>query len=219
MLSSPKSTLRIGFAARRTDRRANSTLTALGLIVIAGVVLYYLAFRGQGRPDGSDTPDAALAHPAAGVPLVGFNVSTLTGDGPDVFAGNLGDKVVLVSFWGPWCPPCRSEFPHLAELAEKLRDRHDFLWLPVTYGPGGNQSPQQLRQEASAFLARSGLKTVTYHDPQQSLVRAATAAGAFQNSFPCTVLLDRSGLIHAVWNGYSPGTEKQIEAAVVELLQ
>lgn len=195
-------------------RRENSTLTVLGLLVIAGVVLYLIATRETGAGD-----DDALRHPAVGASLADFDVAVLTGEGEDVLAGDLKGKVVLINFWGPWCGYCLQEFPQLAKLAENLRSRDDFRLLPVTYGRPIDVPVQQLRQEASAFLARSGLKTVTYHDPRRSLIGAAMATGALEDSFPCTVLLDRSGHIHAVWNGYSAGTEKQIEAAVMDLLK
>jgi thiol-disulfide isomerase/thioredoxin len=196
-------------------RHGNSTLTALGLIVIAAVVLYVIVARNRAATD----PDVALSHPAVGAPLEDFDIDVLTGEGEDVLAGDLKGKVTLINFWGPWCGYCLEEFPHLAKLAENLKSRDDFVWLPVTYGNPIDDPPQQLRQEASAFLARSGLKTVTYYDPRQSLIVAASAAGAFERSFPCTILLDRSGQIHAVWNGYSAGTETQIEAAVMGLLE
>lgn len=194
--------------------RQNSTLTVLGLIVIAAAVLYYIATR-----DRSDaTPDKALAHPAVGAPLTDFDVAVLTGEGENVLAGDLKGKVALVSFWGPWCGPCKTEFPHLAKLAENLRARHDFRWLPVTYDQTLSGAPQQLRQDASEFLAQAGLKTVTYYDPNESLLAAASAAGAFDGAFPCTILVDKSGRIHAVWTGYRPGVEKQVEAAVLATL-
>ena len=36
--------------------------------------------------------------------------------------------------------------------------------------------------------------------------------------YPTTVLLDRSGIIRAVWVGYIPGSEREMETVVSKLL-
>jgi thiol-disulfide isomerase/thioredoxin len=32
-------------------------------------------------------------------------------------------KVVMLNFWGPWCPPCRAEVPDLKTLQAAYRDK------------------------------------------------------------------------------------------------
>jgi thiol-disulfide isomerase/thioredoxin len=32
-------------------------------------------------------------------------------------------KVVLLNFWGPWCPPCRTEVPALEGLQDSFKDK------------------------------------------------------------------------------------------------
>ncbi len=194
--------------------RPNSTLTALGLIVIAGVVLFLLVTRKNEAPP----IDVALSHPAVGMPLAVFSVEPLTGEGQPVQSSELNGKVTLISFWGPWCGYCVDEYPHLAKLAESVRARADFRWLPVAYGNDPTGLADDLRQSVSAFLSRNGYQPISYHDPQQSLIHAASAVGAFENSFPCTILVDRAGRVHAVWNGYTSGVELQVETAVMDLL-
>lgn len=49
---------------------------------------------------------------------------TLKGPGGETV--NLSDyrgKVVLLNFWGTWCPPCRVEVPAFVEVQEAYRDR------------------------------------------------------------------------------------------------
>jgi len=39
------------------------------------------------------------------------------------------NKVVLVSLWATWCPPCIAEMPSLQELSNDYRDKIDFVFV------------------------------------------------------------------------------------------
>jgi cytochrome c biogenesis protein CcmG, thiol:disulfide interchange protein DsbE len=36
---------------------------------------------------------------------------------------NYRGKVVMLNFWGPWCPPCRAEVPDLEKLQKTYKNR------------------------------------------------------------------------------------------------
>lgn len=197
----------------------SSSLTVLGLICIAAAAVVFLMLRNRdGEPD-ERVNQASRQHPAVGMLFDDIRLPPLTGDGPAIAPDALRGKVVLISFWGPWCPPCRLEFPHLVKIAEDLRSRDDFVWLPVTYSNAPNESPVKLRQSASEFLSQNGFRNVTYHDPDQSLLVRAQTVGVFDGGFPLTFLLNRHGRVRAVWNGYRKGAEREVEAAIAELLE
>jgi len=44
-------------------------------------------------------------------------------DGSTVRLSDLRGKAVLLSFWAPWCAPCRVEIPWLVELDKKYRSQ------------------------------------------------------------------------------------------------
>jgi len=43
--------------------------------------------------------------------------------GQDFDIQDLRGKVVLIDFWGTWCPPCLAELPHLKEAYKKYHDK------------------------------------------------------------------------------------------------
>lgn len=79
----------------------------------------------------SDAPPAR--PPAPSHPLIGQTAPEIDGidlDGAPMKLSDFRGKVVALSFWANWCPPCRSLFPHEKELVEKFRDQ-PFVLLGV----------------------------------------------------------------------------------------
>ena len=60
------------------------------------------------------------------------------------FVGYEG-KVILLNFFGTWCPPCKAEIPHLLNIREKLKDKFEILAIDVGQRGGGANSIEQLK--------------------------------------------------------------------------
>jgi thiol-disulfide isomerase/thioredoxin len=184
----------------------------IALVVVVAVMLAFLVFRES--PADRD-PSAAQAHPAAGMPLPELRIEPLVGARRPLTLPDLRGKVVLVNLWGPWCRPCRRELPELAELSYSLREREDFLFLPIAYGTDDNA--ESLRRDTVEFLRDVGHEIACYHDPDQSVLRALPQL-QLEPAFPTTLLLDARGRVNAVWQGYHPGVERQMATAIDQLL-
>jgi thiol-disulfide isomerase/thioredoxin len=96
--------------------------------LLANVVLAsLLTMPGCGKNDVP--PDAPGGYPAP-------EIQALDLDGKPFKLSDFRGKVVDLSFWASWCPPCRGLIPHERSLIEKYRDRPFVL-----IGVNGDDSP------------------------------------------------------------------------------
>lgn len=151
-----------------------------------------------------------------GQPLAQLSLKPLTGDARPVELSDLKGKVVLLDFWGTWCPPCIEEFPHIAFIAAKYKHRRDFVCLPVSCG-GDSEKYDELRSGTVEFLQSYKLDLPTYWDPGE-YSRAGVAMAAEFTGYPTTLVLDRQGIIRGFFVGYARGEEREIEKCVADQL-
>jgi thiol-disulfide isomerase/thioredoxin len=86
-----------------------------------------------------DSKDPSAARSARVFGMVGkeFAVTGTTLAGKDFDLKNMKGKVVLVDFWGSWCPPCVAEIPNIIKAHEKYHGK-GFDVIGVTQ-PAQNQ--------------------------------------------------------------------------------
>lgn len=130
---------------------------------------------------------------------------------------DLRGKVVVLNFWGPWCPPCLMELPHLAELERKYRGREGFLFLAVSCGQGLQEDFEEIRSTTAALLANQGIDMPTYADPDLVSRRAVDQAYGFRG-YPTTLLIDRQGDIRRVWVGFDRRMPEELDRLIEQLL-
>ncbi|MCH7727397.1 MAG: TlpA family protein disulfide reductase [Planctomycetes bacterium] len=100
-------------------------------------------------------------------------------DGKALSLTDLKGKVVVLDFWGVWCPPCRRAMPHLKELYE----RHKNDGLVVI---GVHTSSQ--REKMADFVKQENLTWPIAADIDGETVKAFRV-----DSFPDYYLVDRAG--------------------------
>jgi peroxiredoxin len=124
-------------------------------------------------------------------------------DGNQVRLTDLRGKVVVVSFWGTWCPPCRASLPHEREMIER-----EYKGRPLTILGVAADPPDQLRE----FLKANPLPWQNIVDPQRTLSEDWGIRG-----YPSAILVDHRGVIRRVWKGgLNPGELREEIARLVD---
>ncbi len=110
------------------------------------------------------------------------DVSMTTSEGEYVTLEDLHGKIVLLDFWGTWCPPCVASLPALRDLYKRYQKNKSFLMISVSSG-----DPEE---RWSAFIARNQMVW------KQSLDRDHHVVQAFNvHSFPTYILIDPEGIV------------------------
>jgi thiol-disulfide isomerase/thioredoxin len=94
---------------------------------------------------------------------------------------------VVVTFWGTWCPPCRTEFPELVTAYRKYRES-GLEVLAV------NQFDQEFgKAEVKAFVKEFSVDFTVVLDERGKSRRSFRLIG-----LPTTVFIDKAGIIQRV---------------------
>lgn len=161
------------------------------------------------------TQGEAKQIPAGTAPGLRFpNLVFKAPDGRTLKLSSLRGKVVVLHFWGTWCPTCRHELPQFERLQRHLAHRRDIAYLYT-----------QVREPAHVarrWLQREGLN-LPLHDSgvQGRLDDALHLAGGktikdrhIAPVFPATYVLDRHGVVvfslrgsAEDWSQYAPFIE------------
>ena len=186
----------------------------LWVILIIGVLLIGYAIMERKRLSFKQ----GTAHPLVGKSLALVQLQPLDGSDAKLTGADLTGNVVLLNFWGTWCPPCRMEMPHLVEIYSEFRHHSNFQMITVTCEASASTSISELRKETDAYLAELSNPPPVYTDADHVTRRGLVALGETDFSFPTTIVLDPTGTILGYWQGFAPGYEHQQRQLIQRLL-
>jgi thiol-disulfide isomerase/thioredoxin len=116
-------------------------------------------------------------------------------------------KVVIVDFWGTWCPPCRKEVPHLVELYKRYHDKGlEIVGINYENDDG----------DAAAKLVRTYVKDQKIPYPCVLGDEETQKQVPQFEGYPTTLFLDGTGKVRLLITGYH--SLVALEAAVNGIL-
>jgi thiol-disulfide isomerase/thioredoxin len=140
---------------------------------------------------GQAAPPLALPLLSAGSPGV-LTLASLQG------------KVVYLDFWASWCGPCRVSFPQLEQLRQELGPR-GFEVLAVNV--------DEVEADALRFLEEVPVTYPVVRDGTGETPRSYGIPG-----MPTGFLIDRSGVVRLVHQGYRKSDGAALRASIIDVL-
>lgn len=128
-------------------------------------------------------------------------------NGKAVSLSDYKGKVVLVNFWATWCGPCKLEMPHLDKMDREFQDK-GFEVVSIS------TDDARAASKVKPLIKRGGYGFTVLLDKDTAVVSKYNPA----KTLPYNVLIDRSGGIHKVFQGYNPGDEVELRKEVEALL-
>ncbi len=98
----------------------------------------------------------------------------------------LNGKVVVVNFWGPWCPPCIKEIPELNQLVESFTKQDVIFIAPAV---------KTNREKILNFLDKKEFNYRIIPDAEE-------LSAKFTMHYPTNVVIDKNGAVKFVKVGY-----------------
>jgi peroxiredoxin len=120
----------------------------------------------------------------------------------------LGKDVILLDFCATWCEPCVAEFPHLRKMYDANKAKGFVVLAIAMDGP-------ETVANVPAFARRNQLNFPMLTDEDSRIASLYNP----KKSAPLSVLIDKSGKVTAIREGYNPGDEEFLAKDVAKALQ
>jgi thiol-disulfide isomerase/thioredoxin len=138
-----------------------------------------------------------------GQPAPQFTLPTLQQNQPTALKQYAG-KVIYLDFWASWCAPCRTSFPLLDKLHEKLKGQ-GFTVVAVNLDEDKANAEKFLQEFPVGF----------------TVLRDAKGEWADQyvvESMPTSFIIDKQGVVQNIHHGFASNDIKELEEKIMTLL-
>lgn len=196
-------------ATQTKHKKRGSTLTLVIMLIVliglvAAIILWPVEAQAAAAPaltEQDDTESTTLIRTGDIAP--DFTVKMI--DGKKITLSELRGKVVLVTFWATWCPPCREEMSHMQEGVIDHFAGKDLVVLPISRG--------ETRATVEAFVDKMKYTFPVGLDENKAIYSLYAT-----NYVPRSFVIDREGRVAYYVVGYDEAVGKEINEAITKAL-
>lgn len=148
-------------------------------------------------------PAIAQVTPRSASPRRILSVETLNGKG-QVSLEKLQGKTIIVDFWATWCGPCKQSFPKLEELSKRMGDKVEIVGISV----------DDEKKGVAEFAKENGATFAIGWDEGHAIAERWKVG-----TMPTTFVLDGTGKVRFIHDGYHDGETKEMEKEIATIAE
>jgi cytochrome c biogenesis protein CcmG, thiol:disulfide interchange protein DsbE len=178
-------------------------LTRFALPVVLSVLAAVVGCGGSGKgaKSAADASGDRAGHAEVGKAAPDLAIQTLNGKGK-ISLESLQGKTVIVDFWATWCGPCKQSFPKLDELSKRLGDKVEVVGISVDDDKKG----------VVEFAKENGATFAIGWDDGHAIAEKWKVG-----TMPTTFIVDGSGKVRFIHDGYHEGETKTMEKEIASI--
>ena len=129
-----------------------------------------------------------------------FNLADL--DGNVINFSAYEGQVIMLTFWGTWCGPCRQEIPDFIELYDQYNDKGlEIVGIAIQSG-----SAENIKRFSEYYKINYPILTdINGNESYKAFSDYGLISGVGTRAVPTTFLIDRNGNIVKTYRGARPG--------------
>lgn len=159
-------------------------------------------------PDGvvrADMPEQSSKrpHPLVGKQAPDFKLALLDGQPADL-KGHRGKRIVILEFWASWCAPCATALRTTTDVTRAF-EKDGVVLVTVNQ----RENPKTV----TAYLKKQKLSCSVALDKDGAVCRSYGGS-----SIPRTIIIDKSGVVRAVFEGLTPNMRAEMKQTIESLV-
>jgi thiol-disulfide isomerase/thioredoxin len=162
------------------------------------------------RDEEAILPDAySITALKDGFDKIDFSFPDLNGNKVSLSDSKFKNKIVLVQFFGSWCPNCMDETAYLVPFYEKYQKKGlEIVALAYERSTDYERSKKSILRLRERFKVPYDMLITGYINDKVEVAKSLPMLKSF-NGFPTLIIIDKKGKVRKIHTGFSgPGTGK-----------
>lgn len=162
------------------------------------------------KDDKAILPDAySLTTLKKGFEKIDFSFPDLSDRKISLSDKKFKDKVVLVQFFGSWCPNCMDETAYLVQFYNKYKNKGvEIVGLAYERTTDFERSKKDVQRLIDRFEVPYDMLITGYINDNKEVAKSLPMLDNF-TAFPTLIIIDKNGVVRKIYTGFSgPGTGK-----------